>query len=157
MTISELTLALREALEAWAQPYGGTVRIARGPSDVVSSLEVKPGAPLVSILFEADTPSTQDETGRIDRKFKIVLTLPDSLALRRGDALAETTDQPVSPFDLVEESREVVRQLELCTDGTSARYAHWAGTASYQIGELLFDAWVHDFALETLIPKSRAV
>jgi len=150
MTISELSNTLASALQEWAGEYGGKAIIAQGPAHVVELLAAKPGAPLVAVAFDGDSPSDTDETGLLRRRFKVILSFPRTLKIRRGDALAGDGAE-AGAFDLVEEAREVIRQLPLEADSGESR-ASWRGTAVYQVGDLLFDAWEHSFEISSLVP-----
>jgi hypothetical protein len=152
MTISELCNAAATALQTWADVYGGKAIIAQGPAHMVELLAAKPGAPLVAVLYDGDTPSDVDETGHLRRRIKVILSFPRTLKLRAGDALAGDGEAP-SQFDLVEEAREVIRQLDLDAD-SGERRASWTGTAVYQVSDLIFDAWEHSFSVLSFAPTA---
>ncbi len=152
MTISELASALQVALQAWAANYGGEAIIAQGPAHVVNLLAAKPDAPLVAVAFDGDTPSDVDEAGLVQRRFKVILSFPRTLRFSRADDLAGSGAEP-GQFDLVEEARETVRQLDFDAT-TGGRRASWRGTAVYQVADLLFDAWEHTFEVAAVIPLS---
>ena len=156
MTISELCTAFADALQTWANDYGGKAIIGQGPAHVVELLAAKPGAPLVAVLFDGDTPVEVDESGLVRRRIKVVLSFPKTLKRRAGDALAGDGGGEPSQFDLVEEAREVVRQLDLDTEAGERR-GSWRGTAVYQVADMLFDAWEHTFEVICTVPVAAPV
>ncbi len=150
MTITELCTAVAEALQAWVETYGGKALVTQGPAHTVELLAAKPGAPLVAVVFDADVPSDVDTSGLVRRRFKTILSFPRTLKIVASDELLGEGGH----YMLVEEAREVVRQLTLDAE-SGAKRANWTGTAVYQVGDLLFDAWESSFEVAACVPVAR--
>jgi hypothetical protein len=110
MSISEQLKKLRDGLATWARANGGTVAIVSRPSSLLKCLGLKPKGVRVVLMFDSESKRGDfEETGRVDRKFKAFISVPEGLKASKSDALVEDDGF----YDLAEQVREILRGLEV--------------------------------------------
>jgi hypothetical protein len=153
MTIGEQLELTRDTLLPWAQEIKGRVEIAADPVHLLGLLGTSPGAPRIVVLFDAEEKRGEyEETGRVDRKFLVVVSRGRGFKLDPADALLEGVAGGKPLYDLVEEAREMVRQIQFEAATTEVR-PDYKGTRRLQLEGMVVDAYQIEFTIGVQLPE----
>lgn len=155
MTINEQLVSLREALQVWAELHGGVAEIVARPSELVRMLSLKPGGVRAVLLFDVETKrGDYEETGRVDRKFLCIITVPAGLKISRSDALTEGAGGGAPFYDVIEEAREIIRhkQVEAAED-IDETLTDYQRMGRFELQGALTDDIQIEFSLATQLPQ----
>jgi hypothetical protein len=155
MTIAAQLAKLLDALGPWAASKAGRAVVIGDTQNFITWLR---GRSLnVGILFSGeDKRGELEEAGVYDRKFTIIITRSEGLVYAPGDALVGTTGAGEALFNLVEQARDIVRDLQFTAATTEVRM-NYEGSRLYllklahQAGEaqIVYDAYEMTFMLGT--------
>lgn len=154
MTISEQLIKLREALTTWAANHTGTVQIVARVSELAGILGKKPGGVRVVLLWDSETKRGDfEELGRVDRKFKAIISVGTGLKADRGEALTEGSAGGASFYDICEEAREIIRatQVESAED-IDEIVTDYLSMSRFELDGVFTDDVQIDFQLATQLP-----
>jgi hypothetical protein len=152
MTIAEQMQRFHAALAPWAQERGGTAAKAFDQVHALELLQLKPGGLLVAVMFESEDPRGEnDELGRVDRNFKVIVSRGRGFRLDTGESLVEQTSGGPPMFDLVEEAREVARRIRFNEDTTEVN-PEYKGSGPFTVEGFVLDAFEVRFSIGTQIP-----
>jgi hypothetical protein len=159
MTIAEQMNAVLAVLEPWAAENKGHARAAGDVVSVLDMLRAKPGGVLCAVVWEAEDPRGEwgSELGKVDRKFKVVVSRGRGLRLDTGESLTEGSAGGRPMYDLVEEVRELVRGVRLPEDQVEDpddRKPEYLGTGTYEVGGFVLDAYEVRIGFGTQIPRA---
>jgi hypothetical protein len=153
MTIAEQLTMIREALDAWVRPLAGAARIAEDAVSLVGMLATAPGSPRALVLFDGEAKRGDiDELGRVDRRFLVVISRGRGLVDATEARLVETKIAGKPLFDLVEESREIVRAIRFDAETTEV-IPSYVATRRTELDGLLVDAYQIEFSIGTQLPE----
>ena len=154
MNISQQLKTLRDALAAWAREHGGSVKIVAKPSELASVLALKPGSVRVVLLWDSETKRGDfEETGRVDRKFKAVVSTGVGLKADRSEGRLDGAAGGESFYDLIEECREVIRatQVESAED-IDETITDFQSMSRFELEGVFTDDAQIDFSIATQLP-----
>lgn len=122
MTIGQQLDAIRAAVEGWAAPHLGVVRVAGDLTDAQWLLAAKGPGPQVMILWDGETTRGDvEEASMVDRSFLILISRGRGLAANPSAArVTGTAEMPTPLYDLIEGLREVLRGLEFEPQSSTA-------------------------------------
>jgi len=156
MTIAEQTIAIVAGLAAWASANSGRAFPASDVVDVFEQLRAKPGAPSCAVLFWSEDPRDNFELlGRVDRTFKIIVSRGRGFKLQTGESLTDGASGGPPMFDLVEEAREVARNLRGDLPGEEA-VPIYKGCGPFEASGLLLDAYEIRISFPNQLPVDAA-
>lgn len=149
MTIAEQLRDVRAGLAEWAQTCGASVEIAADAVHLWHLLKGKPGAVRALLLFESEQKRGEyEETGRVDRKFLLILSRGRGFTLDPADNLVEGSAGGLPMYDVIESARDAVRALNADPqDETGERLVNYQQTVRVDAGELRVDAYQIEFSL----------
>ncbi len=164
MSIANQLIAMRQALDGWAQAEGGAAVIAQ---DVVHMWEIAlndQDSPRCIIAYAGEDVrgdfNVGDVLGMVDRKFTILVTRGRGYEVDPGDAvvgldgIAAGNARPL--VDLVEEARDTIRFLKL-DDAASESPIYFHSIAPMDMDERMLYAYLMDFTIGTYIKDTTAL
>ncbi len=151
MTIAEQLNFIADALKPWAEETKTRIEIALDPLHVIGLISTAPGAARVILMFDGEDKRGEfEESGRVDRKFLLVVSRGRGLTLQPGDALTQGVAGGKPLYDLIEEAREMVRALRFDEAETIPNYL---ATRRLTLGDNLVDAYQIEFSIGTQLPE----
>jgi hypothetical protein len=164
MSIANQMIAIRQALDGWAQREGGAAVIAQ---DVVHMWEIAlndQDSPRCIIAYAGEDTrgafEVGDVLGMVDRKFDILVTRGRGYEVDPGDAIvgldggAAGMARPL--VDLVEEARDAIRLLQL-NDAASESPIYFRSIAPMDMDEKMLYAYLMEFTIGTHIQDTTAL
>jgi hypothetical protein len=154
MTITEQAVQIEAALADWVKTNQGRACIAADPLDALAQLRSRPGAPAAAVLFvDEQVCGGHPEFGLVLRAFKIVVSRGRSLKLVAGESLTSGAAGGGPLFDLVEQAREVARDLRMTDMDGEFQTPVYQGAGSFDVPGYLLDAFEIRFALYATLPR----
>ena len=154
MTIKEQMEMVQDALNVWHKGVGGSCKIANDEPNLFQILGEAPGAPRTAILFDEEDPrdaENNDISGRVDRKFIIAVSRGRGFKLELGKTLTEGVAGGLPMFELVEQSREILRKLRV-TEVPEESVPRYYGSKRLQFQGITTDAYAVTIGLPAQIP-----
>ncbi len=156
MTITEQGNLILDALKKWTANNKGRAFITGDPLTLVDELRAKPGVPAAAVLWLDESPyGENDRLGRVLRDWKIIISRGRGMKLDAGESLTEGTAGGTAMFDLVEQAREVVRNLRPEDQEGEFQLPVYKGTGLFEVSGCVLDAMEIRFALYAQIPAQN--
>ena len=141
MTIAQHLSTVREALAPWAQSIGGSIAVAGDAAHLWNLLAEKPGAFRGALMFSTETPRGELETGRVDRKYILVLSRGRGFTADRGDNFTKGSAGGKALYEIAEEARELIRSAEVeSADDIDETSVVYLSMSRFDTGDLVTDA-----------------
>lgn len=157
MTISEQSRLILAALTDWVANNQGRAFIASDELHCIEELRGKPGAPTAAVLWQSEDPEGHfAEEGKVLRHFKIVVSRGRGLRLLTGESLTEGAAGGPPMFDLVEQAREVARNLRMSEEEGELQLPIYKGTGPFKVSGYILDAMEIRFALYAQTPTQTS-
>lgn len=154
MTIGEHLKFIADALKAGGTESKATVEIAADAANLPGRLATAPGSPRLTVMFAAEQKRRAcEETGAVDRHFLVVVSRGRGLTLQPGNALTEGASGGKPLYDLVEETRETLRNLRLTQPNALESVPDYQGTRRFPLPDSAGDAYQIEFSIGTLLPN----
>ena len=119
----------------------------------MEELRGKPGAPTAAVLWQSEHPDGRyAEEGKVLRMFKIVVSRGRGLKLVTGESLSEGVAGGPAMFDLVEQAREIARNLRMEDEPGELQLPIYKGSGPFLVHGYILDAMEIRFALYAQIP-----
>ena len=152
MTIREQLTFLAEQLAPWAIEFKGRVEIAADPLHVLGLISTAPGSPRLVLMFEGEEKRGEyEETGKVDRKFIVVVSRGRGLQLQPGENLITGSAGGQPLYDLIEQAREMVRGLVFDRETTDG-IPDYTATSRLKLEDSTVDAYQIEFSIGVQLP-----
>lgn len=154
MTIDEHLKVLEACLEEWGKAAGCVVRVAGDEVTALDMLRSRPGVASGVIVFNEETPATDwDDLGKVERKFKVILSRGRGFNVNAGESITAGTGGGKAMSVLIEEAREKLRGLRLDEPDPEDQAPGYLGTGQFQVQGFVLDAYEIRMVLRTNIPR----
>ena len=152
MTIGAQLNCIKAKIDAWAKDSGATVQIAADLIDLFSMLAVTPGKVRVLIMFHGERKRGEfEESSMVDRTFWVSVGKGRSMSLKRGDDLVAPAAGGPPLFDVVEQVRQQLRDLDF--DGqTTEEHINYRDCSPFNLEGYLVDAFNLEFSIGDVMP-----
>lgn len=151
-SIADQTKFIRDTLQAWLV-LDGKAFVAADAVHAWNLVFQKSTGLRVIVLYNGENARNNFEggsiTGRVDRKFLVIVTRGRGFAAERGDTLTETVGNAEPLYNLVEQARDVCRSLvfdwNFCENPID-----YIGIVPFPVPpELIVDAYQVEFSVGT--------
>lgn len=153
MKVSDQANALRDLLEAWAQPMSGICSVVANFRAMWDQASQSSQKPMVLICYMGERVrgafGTAAATHRVDQTWNAAVVRGRGFTSQRGDTLTTTVGN-IDPFlDHLEAVKDIIRNAESpdITNGVSAEYpVDIKSVRPMQLGNLVIDGYIIEFS-----------
>lgn len=147
MSIAYQATALKDLLEAWAQPKGGVAKVASNLKDMWAQASQSSQKPIVLVCYTGENVRGPFATGavchRVDRQWTVAVVRGRGFAPVRGSTLTESIGNVEPFYDSVEAVRELIRNARELTAEPPIDYK---SVRPMQLGTLIIDGYLIEFS-----------
>lgn len=151
MSISDQAKAIVDVLNTWAANEGGKAFVASDMSNLWQMAQEGPQNPRVLLCYNGEDIRGEfgvaAQTGMIDRHWIAAFTRGRGFNVERGDSLTETRQNARPFYDLIDEGRDLIRNLLL--DEIADGPVDFKLVRPMQMGELIIDGYIVEFSVGT--------
>lgn len=153
MTINAQLELICADLQAWAGGIGAQVYIASDIDDLLTKLAETPAAPRVVVMWHSEVKRGEyEERGAVDRTFWVAIARGKGLKLVPGANLTKGVSGGKPLYDLMEEGREIVRDLDFDPETTESHPDYQGATPLEVNGTTLTDVLKLEFSIGCQLP-----
>lgn len=149
MTIAAQLSYVLACLGDWSRTNTSPVAVANDAEHLWRLLSTKPGAARAILLFDSEEKrGTYEETGRVDRKYLLILSRGRGFAADPSDNLLGNSAGGPALYDLLESARDALRGIQ--ADPlleTNEPWLNYTRTGRMDLGDLRADAYQLEFTL----------
>lgn len=159
LTIGHVAAEIGEALENWATPKGGRVKVVVNLRHLWEEIYQVGDVPTVLVCYVGETPrgsfDEQDFWHRVDRQWSVVVMRGHGFTRNlMPDKVGETTPEPF--YDTVEQVRDLVRSMRSISSDPLVNYKGMAplpGVAVPGQANVFLDSYELKFSTANDIPE----
>ena len=145
---------IRDSLSDWAKQLGGKVIIAKDYHNMWEVASNNPGPKAICVFDGEDIRGpfeTAAATGRVDRRYAVLVSRGEGFTAHRADTLTEETSTAAF-FELLEQARDIIRTLLFdpsVTEAMEGDPVDYKGIESVSVDGYPIDAYIIRFSIGT--------
>ena len=154
MTIAAQLILIQTALDGWAKENNGKAIIARDPVHLFALLAQRPGGVVATVMLRGEEALGEFEVGMVARTFVVCVSRGKAYTNEQADSLVKGAGGGRPLYDLLEEARELLRNLEFTPlnelGANAERCPDYKGIKLFEFGgDAILDAYQIEFSIVT--------